>query len=89
MEDILYVMIFNEPVFTTVKPDNKTDEEWNLLHRQVCGFIRQWVDDNVLNHISRETHAQTLSEHIESLYARKTDNNKMFLIKQMLSFEVS
>ena len=64
-----------------------TDEEWNLLHRQVCGFIRQWVDDNVLNHISGETHARTLWEHLESLYARKTGNNKMFLIKQMLSLK--
>ena len=62
MEDLLYVKNFYKPVFTTVKPDNITDEEWNLLHRQVCGFIRQWVDDNVLN-------------------------NKMFLIKQMLSLK--
>ena len=81
MEDFLYVKNFYRPVFTTIKPDNKTDEEWNLLHRQVCGFI------NVLNHISGETHARTLWEHLESLYARKTGTNKMFLIKQMLSLK--
>ena len=81
MEDLLYVKNFYKPVFTTVKPDNITDEEWNLWHRQVCGFIRQWFDDNVLNHISGETRALTLWEHLESLYARKTVNNKMFLIK--------
>ena len=52
MKDLLYVKIFYKPVFTTVKPDNMTNEEWSLLHRQVCGFIRQWVDDNVLNFIS-------------------------------------
>ena len=51
---------FYKPVFTFVKTDNKIDEELNLLHRQVCGFIRQWVDDNVLNYISGETHARTL-----------------------------
>ena len=79
MEDLLYVKNFYKPVFTIVKPDNMTDEEWNLWHRQVCGFIRQWVDDNVLNHISGETRALTLWEHLESLYARKTGNNKMFL----------
>ena len=76
MEDLLYVKNFYKPVFTTVKPDNKIDEEWNLLHRQVCGFIRKWVNDNVLNHIFWETHARTLWEHLESLYARKTGNNK-------------
>ena len=58
-----------------------------MLRRQVCGFIRQWVDDDVLNHISREIHAQTLWGHLESLYARKTGNNKMFLIKQILSLK--
>ena len=41
----------------------------------------------MLNHISGETHARTLWEHLESLYARKTGNNKMFLIKQMLSLK--
>ena len=87
MKDLLYVKNFYKPVFTNVKPDNITDEEWSLLHRQVCGFIRQWVGDNVLNHISGETHARTLWEHLESLYARKTGNNKMFLIKQILSLK--
>ena len=27
MEDLLYVKNFYKPVFTNVKPDNKTDEE--------------------------------------------------------------
>ena len=87
MKDLLYVKNFYKPVFTFVKTDNKIDEELNLLHRQVCGFIRQWVDEYVLNHISGETHARTLWEHLESLYARKTGNNKMFLIKQMLNLK--
>ena len=84
MEDLLYVKDYHLPVFTTEKPDNKSDAEWTLIHRQVCGYIRQWVDDNVLNHISGETHARTLWDKLEELYARKTDNNKMFLMKQMM-----
>ena len=48
-------------------------------------FIRQWVDDNVLNHISDETHARTLWQKLEELYARKEDTNKMFLIKQLMN----
>ena len=39
MEDLLYVKNFHQPVFATEKPIDKTDEEWNLLHRQVCGYI--------------------------------------------------
>ncbi|KAL4559836.1 hypothetical protein LXL04_031982 [Taraxacum kok-saghyz] len=87
MEDLLYVKDYYMPVFNTDKPENKTDAEWNILHRQVCGYIRQWVDDNVLNHISGETHARTLWNKLEELYARKTGNNKLFLIKQMMSLK--
>ncbi|GJV38920.1 putative RNA-directed DNA polymerase [Tanacetum coccineum] len=84
MEDLLYVKDYYLPVFTTKKPENKIDAEWTILHRKVCGYIRKWVDDNVLNHICEETHARTLWNKLEQLYARKTRNNKLFLIKQMM-----
>lgn len=87
MEDLLYVKDYYMPVFETEKPENKTDGEWSLFHRQVCGYIRQWVDDNVLNHVSGETHARTLWSKLEQLYARKTGNNKLFLIKQMMALK--
>ncbi len=41
----------------------------------------------MLNRISGETHVRSLWEHFESLYARKTENNKMFLIKQILEIK--
>ena len=84
MEDLLYVKDYHLPVFAIEKPDNKSDAEWTLIHRQVCGYIRQWVNDNVLNHISGETHARTLWDKLKELYARKTGNNKIFLMKQMM-----
>lgn len=87
MEDLLYVKGYHLPVFATEKPEDKMDVEWNLLHRQVCGYIRQWVDDNVLNHISGETHARTLWSKLEQLYAQKTGNSKLFLIKQMMGLK--
>ena len=55
-----------------------------MLHRQVCGYIRQWVDDNVFNHVSEEKHARSLWNKLEQLYAQKTGNNKLFLIKKMI-----
>ena len=84
MEDLLHVKEYYKPVFATEKPDDKTDDEWKVLHRQACGFIRQWVNDNVLNHISDETHARSLWKKLEELYARKEGTNKMFLIKQLM-----
>nr|GEV02725.1 retrovirus-related Pol polyprotein from transposon TNT 1-94 [Tanacetum cinerariifolium] len=84
MEDLLYVKDYYLLVFTTEKPKNKKDVEWTIFHRQICGYIRKWVDDNVLNHICEETHARTLWNKLEQLYAQKTRNNKLFLIKQMM-----
>jgi len=46
-----------------------------------------WIDYNVLNHIIRETNARALWIKFEQLYARKTGNNKMFLIKQLLALK--
>ena len=84
MEDLLYVKEFHVPVFQENKPDDKTKEQWTLLHRQVCGCIRQWVDDNVLNHIENETNARSLWLKLEQLFARKTGNNKMYMIKKLI-----
>ncbi|GJZ30008.1 hypothetical protein Tco_0575055 [Tanacetum coccineum] len=39
MEDLLYVKDYYLPVFSTEKPENKTDAEWTILHRQ--GIINQ------------------------------------------------
>ena len=69
MKDLLYVNDYYLPVFVSKKPKNKTDANWNLLHRQVCGYIRQWVNDNVVNHVSEEKHARILWNKLEQLYA--------------------
>ncbi|CAH1425256.1 unnamed protein product [Lactuca virosa] len=87
MEDLLYVKDYYMHVFNTEKPKDKTDAEWNILHRKVCGYIRQWVDDNFLNHISAETHARTLWNKLEQFYAWKTGNNKLILIKQLIGLK--
>ena len=71
MKDLLYVKEYWKPVFTTEMPDDMKQDQWNVLHLQACGFIRQWVDDNVLNHIIEETHACTIWQKLEELYARK------------------
>lgn len=79
MEDLLYVKGFHQPVFSSEKPESKTEEEWTLFHRQVCGYIRQWMDDNVLNHVIAEVHARTLWVKLEQLYAQKIGNSKLYL----------
>lgn len=84
MEDLLYVKEFHEPVFSEQKPDSMKDEEWRLLHRRVCGFIRQWIDDSVLNHINDETDARTLWTKLDQLFRAKTGQNKLCHIKKLM-----
>lgn len=84
MKDLLYVKSLHLPVFGT-KPQNKSDEDWDFENQQVCGYIRCWVEENVRNHIAKETNAKTLWTNLENMYAAKTGNNKLFLLKQMMN----
>ncbi|KAJ0086303.1 hypothetical protein Patl1_08345 [Pistacia atlantica] len=43
------------------------------------------VEENVVNHIANETHARTLWYKLETFYASKTRNNKLFLLKQAMN----
>src|SRR6266487_4225588 len=87
MKDLLFVKKLHLPVFSSKKPDSMSDEEWEFEHLQVCGFIRQYVEDNIYNHIANETHAKTLWEKLESLYASKSGNNKLFLLNSFISLK--
>lgn len=62
MEALLFVKEFHVPVFEEKKREKKTDEKCKLLHHQVYGLIRQWIDDNVLHHIEIETDARFFVE---------------------------
>ena len=76
MLDLLYCKNFHPPVVDEAKPNDKTDDQWNAFHRQVCGYIRQWVDDNVYNHIGDKTNAGKLWKMLEDLYTKKASGNK-------------
>ncbi|RDX89868.1 hypothetical protein CR513_28338, partial [Mucuna pruriens] len=57
------------------------------MHLPVCGFIRLFVDDNVYNHIASEIDVKILWKKIESLYASKGGNNKLFLLNSIVSLK--
>lgn len=87
MQDLLFVKSMHLPVFGSGKPESKSDEEWKFEHQQVCGFIRMWVDDNVRNLVANETDAKKLWVALESMYASKTGNNKLYLLKQLINLK--
>ena len=57
------------------------------IFSETHGYKKQWVEDNVHNHIVNETHARTLWEKLEMPYASKTGNNKLFLLKKLMTFK--
>ena len=84
MKDLLFVKNLQLPVFSDAKPESKTTKEWFFENQQVCGSIRQWVRGNFLNHIVNEKNAKALWNKLKTLYASKTGNNKLFLLKQTM-----
>ena len=84
MKDLLYVKDYYRPVFLEAKMDSKSEDEWKISHLQACGFIRQFVEDNTLNHISDVEDGRLLWKKLEELYGRKESVNKMLLIKRLM-----
>jgi hypothetical protein len=65
MKDLFYVKEYWKLVFSTEMTDEMKQDQSEVLYLQSCGFIRQWVDDNILNHIIDEKHAHTLWRKLE------------------------
>ena len=74
MKDLLFVKKMHLPVFASNKPQSLNDEEWKFEHLQVCGYIRQGVEYNVRTHSVNGTHAKSLWDKLETLYASKAGN---------------
>jgi len=85
MKDLLFEKKLHLLVFSTKKPKVKTGEEWKFEHQQVSGFIRQYVEDNIYNHIANEEDAKSLWKKIEILYASSTGNNKLYLLNSLMN----
>lgn len=60
MRDLFFVKKLYLAMFLSQKPESKNDKEWDFERQQVCDFIRQWLEDNFLNHIINETKANVL-----------------------------
>ncbi|KAF1897989.1 hypothetical protein Lal_00032751 [Lupinus albus] len=70
---------------TLLYPDFIIVELYYWLVSVVCGFIRQYVEDNVYNHIANKEHARSLWNKIESLYTSKSGNNKLYLLNSLMN----
>jgi transposase InsO family protein len=84
MEDVLYCKDLHDPIEgDSAKPSSMPDKEWAKMHRKTIGCIRQCIEVSVFHHVSQETKADTLWKKLESLYERKTAQNKAFAIRKL------
>ena len=84
MKDLLMIIKIHLSVFYSSKLEEISNEDREFEHERACGYIRQFVDDNVYNHICNETHARTLWNKLEQLYASKIGNNKLFYLTKLM-----
>jgi hypothetical protein len=69
MEDILYCKDLYEPIEgESAKPEEMVAANWNKWNRKAVDTIRQWLDDNVYNHVASEINEYELWKKLESLY---------------------
>ena len=88
MEDMLYCKDLHEPIEgIKSKPENMSDANWTKMNRKTIGTIRQWVDESIYHHVSKETDAQALWKKLESLFEKKTAAKKAFLIKELVNMK--
>uniref|UniRef100_A0A2N9FPX7 Integrase catalytic domain-containing protein n=1 Tax=Fagus sylvatica TaxID=28930 RepID=A0A2N9FPX7_FAGSY len=84
MEDVLYCKDLHDPIEgDSAKPSSMPNKEWAKMHRKTIGCIRQCIEVSVFHHVSQETKADTLWKKLESLYERKTAQNKTFAIRKL------
>ena len=69
------------------KPITTIEDGWKKLNRKTIGHIRQWVDQSVFHHVAKEVDAYSLWQKLESLYERKTAQNKAFMIRRLVNLK--
>lgn len=85
MKDLLFVKKMHLYVLASNKPKSTNKEDWEFKKLHVCGYIIHWVEEDVRNHIVNETHVRSLWKKLKILYALKTRNNKLSLLKQYMN----
>lgn len=88
MEDLLYGNNLEAPINgESSKPQNMRKEDWNLLNRRTERIFALRVYDSLYQYISDETSAYSLWKKLEELYERKTNENKLFLVKKLMNLK--
>ena len=57
------------------------------MNRKTVTQIRTWVDQSVFHHVTQETNIHVLWKKLETMYERKTTQNKASLIRRLVNMK--
>ena len=88
IEDYLYQKKLYQPLLGK-KPDNITEDDWNLLDRQALGVIRLTLSRNVAFNIVKEKTTAGLMAALSSMYEKPSASNKVHLMRRLFNLRMT
>ena len=88
IEDYLYQKKLYQPLLGK-KPDNITEDDWNLLDRQALGVIRLTLSRNVAFNIVKEKTTAGLMAALSSMYEKPSASNKVHLMRRLFNLRMA
>ena len=89
MEDLLNCKDLYDPIEGyNAKSNDMSNDGWKKLKKKTLGFIRQWVDISLYNHVAKETDPQTLWKNLENMYETKNTQAKIFLMQKLVNLKL-
>ena len=70
-----------------MKPEIMTDEDWNLLDRNVLGVIRLNLSRLVAHNVMKEKTTVDLMKALSNMYEKSSTNNKVYLMKNLFNLK--
>ena len=84
MLDRLHVKDLELPITSQgVKPDTYVKDDWPALDRKCLGFLREYMDHNVIHHVEACTTAFACWEILRDMYERDTAGQKVSLMRRL------
>ena len=88
IEDYLYEKKLYQPLLGK-KPDNITEDDWNLLDRQALRVIRLTLSRNVAFNIVKEKTTAGLMAALSSMYEKPSASNKVHLMRRLFNLRMT
>lgn len=87
IEDYLYDKKLHLLLLET-KLEEKLNDDWGLLDRQVLGIIRLTLSKNVTHNVAKEKLIMGLMKVLSNIYEKSSTSNKVFLMQKLFYLKI-